>query len=420
MAISIFAYSAPWPTPRIFDLHYAGMMIICTTYFVCSSPDLFMLSVCSSYLSRFVLSVGSLNAAHMFFWNVASLGASCAFIVNSPVNSQSRDLLLSFLIVSTLATILVSVGFKRWVASSIRNETQISKLKLDNSSSMMLLDMLCDVVLELSDKFMMVRDSRAFAALMLRSSGQTLEGESFVSFIENDVDRQAFESKLHGGTGQDGKVGVCNATLTDSMRNRINVEIFFVKVQMDEDMYHYLLGIRESRQDPCGVAPPFATLEVATPVPPQHQGAPTVFGRPDFSQTRALSQAKISGGLRNCQLMATSRNARIVSLETCLSSWNVTVNRVVCCSYHAYVMAGKKVMSQLAKSPCDEAFPTFATDGLQCQACGILVGDGEEDEGITCRVCDSDSLRAYHIVETASVAAGSRVDASERDVPHRL
>eukprot|EP00928_Gymnodinium_smaydae_P097812 TRINITY_DN8948_c0_g2_i1.p1 TRINITY_DN8948_c0_g2~~TRINITY_DN8948_c0_g2_i1.p1 ORF type:complete len:548 (+),score=48.94 TRINITY_DN8948_c0_g2_i1:32-1675(+) len=417
LATSISAYSAPGSTPRIFDLHYACMMIICTSFFLLSFSDLYLLSLCAAYLLRLVLSVATLNTAHMIVWNLASLGASCVFMMNSPVNSQSRDL-LTFEIMSTFAIILMSASFERWVASTIRNQTEISKLKLDSSSAIMLLDMLCDVVLELSDKFKMVRDSRAFAALMLKSSGQTLEGESFVSFIQDDLGRQAFQNKLNAGSGQNGKVGVCNATLTDSMRNHINAEIFFVKVEMDVDVYYYLLGIRESRQDPCGIAPPFATLEVATPVPPEHQGAPTVFGRPNFSQTRAPSQA--FGGLHNPQLRGISRNARLLSLETCLSSWNVTVKRVVCCSYHAYVMAGKKVLSQLAKAQCDATFPTFATDGLQCQACGILVGNDAEDEYATCPTCESDSLRAYHLEESASAAAGSRVDEGEYQGPRSL
>eukprot|EP00928_Gymnodinium_smaydae_P010717 TRINITY_DN14034_c0_g1_i3.p1 TRINITY_DN14034_c0_g1~~TRINITY_DN14034_c0_g1_i3.p1 ORF type:complete len:546 (+),score=77.23 TRINITY_DN14034_c0_g1_i3:81-1718(+) len=405
MAFSICAYSVPPSTPKLSEVYYGGMMIICTTFVLSSPTDLFAFSLRAFCILRFVLSVSSLNIAHMVFWNVAVLIASFIYTTSIPLDHPSGDLFLPFDIMFTATLIVFSIAFKRWLTSAVERETEIVKLKLDKSSSMSLLDVMCDVVLELSDKFKIVCESRNFGALML-NTGSSLQGQSFVSFIEDDLGRETFENQLIAGTRQESKVGVCHTTLMDCLRNRIKVDIFFVKVEMDVDIHHYMCGIRESSQENIGVDPSFSPRDVRARRPSKRKGTPPASERSDLSQIHASS-----GELRHPWLKLTEDFGRCLSLETCLSSWNISTTHSACCFFHAYISAGKRSLSEIAQSPCREHFPTFPTEGLQCQTCGMIIGDAEENDHDTCPTCDSLELGAFRLNEADGAGeAGVRVE----------
>eukprot|EP00928_Gymnodinium_smaydae_P010718 TRINITY_DN14034_c0_g1_i4.p1 TRINITY_DN14034_c0_g1~~TRINITY_DN14034_c0_g1_i4.p1 ORF type:complete len:546 (+),score=83.12 TRINITY_DN14034_c0_g1_i4:83-1720(+) len=405
MALSICAYSVPPSTPKLSEVYYGGMMIICTTFVLSSPPNLFVFSLRASYVIRFVLSVSSLNIKHMVFWNVAVLIASFIYTTSIPLDHTFGDLFLSFDIMFTVACIVVSIAFERWLTSTVERETEIVKLKLDKSSSMSLLDVMCDVVLELSDKFKIVCESRNFGALM-SNTGSSLQGQSFSSFIEDDLGRETFEYQLIAGTRQESKVGVCHTTLMDCLRNRIKVDIFFVKVEMDVDIHHYMCGIRESSQENIGVDPSFSPRDVRARRPSKRKGTPPASERSDLSQIHASS-----GELRHPWLKLTEDFGRCLSLETCLSSWNISTTHSACCFFHAYISAGKRSLSEIAQSPCREHFPTFPTEGLQCQTCGMIIGDAEENDHDTCPTCDSLELGAFRLNEADGAGeAGVRVE----------
>eukprot|EP00928_Gymnodinium_smaydae_P010418 TRINITY_DN13924_c0_g1_i3.p1 TRINITY_DN13924_c0_g1~~TRINITY_DN13924_c0_g1_i3.p1 ORF type:complete len:541 (+),score=59.77 TRINITY_DN13924_c0_g1_i3:67-1689(+) len=413
MGLSICVYSAPPSTPALSEVYYACMMILCTMFLRTSPLDFFMFSLRSACFLRFVLSVTLLNTVHMIFWNLAALGATCVCTVKFPSHHPSSDLLLSFDTMATLAFIVTSIAVERWIISAIERETWISKLKINSSSSMLLLDMMCDVVLELSEKLIIESDSRNFAAMMLKSSALSLKGQPFACFIEDELGRKAFVTHLFAGAGQNSKVGVCNTTLTDSLRNRIQVEIFFVKVDMDVDICHYVIGVRESNHDPCGIAPSFAIPTIPWCTPSKQKGTPSISSQSDLCQTRLPLRPKKEAGLRHPKLILTGHNARCDSLEKCLSTWNIDIPRGVCCSYHAYLMACKKMVAKLARVPCERSFPTFSAEGLQCQTCGIIVADAEEGEYDTCPTCDSLKLRAFSLHETDNIDTETCAEGSE-------
>eukprot|EP00928_Gymnodinium_smaydae_P034049 TRINITY_DN24217_c0_g1_i1.p1 TRINITY_DN24217_c0_g1~~TRINITY_DN24217_c0_g1_i1.p1 ORF type:complete len:539 (-),score=61.70 TRINITY_DN24217_c0_g1_i1:211-1827(-) len=421
MALSICAYSAPPSTPCLRDIYYSGMMILCTAYMFASPPDLFFFGVRTAFFIRLVLSVTSLNVAQIVIWNLAALGASGIYTASIPNQSSTNALLLTVDIMATFTFIVVSIGFERWIVSTEHREAQVSLLKINNSSSMLLLDMMCDVVLELSDKLMIASESRRFAALMMKSPLVSLVGQPFAGFIEDELGRQTFENHLIAGTGENGKVGVCNATLRDSERNSIKVEIFYVKVEMDADIYHYLVGLRESNQEPCGIAPSFSAPEPRKCRPSEQNGTPSVSSRTDLIQPCIRKRRRgIKGGLRNPHLRKTESNARCISMENCLSSWNINVQRGVCCAYHAYVLAGKNVFAYLAGAPCRKTFPIFPTEGLQCQTCGTIIGDAEEDEYDTCPACNSLELSPFLQHDADNDDSGVSVEESGDEGSHSL
>eukprot|EP00928_Gymnodinium_smaydae_P007258 TRINITY_DN12618_c0_g2_i2.p1 TRINITY_DN12618_c0_g2~~TRINITY_DN12618_c0_g2_i2.p1 ORF type:complete len:276 (-),score=18.71 TRINITY_DN12618_c0_g2_i2:410-1126(-) len=218
--------------------------------------------------------------------------------------------------------------------------------------------MMCDVVLELSDKLVIACESPSFAALMFKCTGSTVQGQSFANFIEDDLGRQTFECQLMAGTRQSGNVGACNLTLKDGLHNRIHVEIFFVKVELDTDIYHYLVGIRESNQEASGLAVSIpepnhtssehkGTLPIASGselpltfrknAPSEKKGTLPISSRSELSRTPVRSRRKVKGGLQHPQLKKTERNARCKSMETCLASWNIHVHRGVCIMHTSWL-----------------------------------------------------------------------------------
>eukprot|EP00928_Gymnodinium_smaydae_P007259 TRINITY_DN12618_c0_g2_i3.p1 TRINITY_DN12618_c0_g2~~TRINITY_DN12618_c0_g2_i3.p1 ORF type:complete len:513 (-),score=46.64 TRINITY_DN12618_c0_g2_i3:209-1747(-) len=432
LALSICAYSAPPSTPKLPEMYYACMMIIFTAYFLWSPPDLFMISQRTSFFVRFVLSVAVLNIPHMVLWNLAVLGANIIYTTTDTNLFSSYVWTLSFDLVATLSFIVISIVFERWMSSETHRETQISRLKISNSSSMLLLDMMCDVFLELSDKLMIACESPSFAALMFKSAGSSVQGQSFTSFLEDDLGRQTFERQLIAGTRQNGNVGVCNATLKDGLHNKIHVEVFFVKVELDTDIYHYLVGIRESNQEACGTALSFPEPEFRThtpseargtisnrsessqtfrkQTPSEHKGTLPISSRSELSQAPVRYRRKVKGGLQHPQLKKTERNARCKSMETCLASWNIHVPGGACCCYHAYVIAAKQTLSRhLSKGPCRKNFARLIADGLQCQTCGFIIDDGQEDEYDACPACDSIELKPFGGDEIDNCESGSSV-----------
>eukprot|EP00928_Gymnodinium_smaydae_P046180 TRINITY_DN3076_c0_g5_i1.p1 TRINITY_DN3076_c0_g5~~TRINITY_DN3076_c0_g5_i1.p1 ORF type:complete len:427 (+),score=48.62 TRINITY_DN3076_c0_g5_i1:70-1281(+) len=398
------------------------MMIIFVIYFLWSPPDLFTISQRTSFFVRFVLSVALLNVPHMVLWNVAVLGANIIYTTTNTSLVSSVVLNFSFDLIATSAFIVVSIVFERWMSSDIEREIQFSSLKINNSSSMLLLDMMCDVVLELSDKLMIVRESPSFASLMFKSTGSSVQGKSFASFIEDDFGRQTFESHLIGGTRQNGKVGVCNTTLKDGLHNRVHVEIFFVKVEMDANIYHYLLGIRESNHETCdnGIELSRPEPEIRQRAPPSEQnGTPPISSQSELTQAPVRYRRKAKGGLRNPQLKETEDYARCKSIDTCLASWNIHVHRGVCCSYHAYVDAARTVLKRhLAGAACRKDFARIVTDSLQCQTCGIIIEDGQEDEYDACPTCNSLELKPFCGDEVINCDPGTSVEESEDDGSH--
>eukprot|EP00928_Gymnodinium_smaydae_P062028 TRINITY_DN4597_c0_g1_i3.p2 TRINITY_DN4597_c0_g1~~TRINITY_DN4597_c0_g1_i3.p2 ORF type:complete len:259 (-),score=31.69 TRINITY_DN4597_c0_g1_i3:40-816(-) len=250
---------------------------------------------------------------------------------------------------------------------------------------------------------------------MMKSPASPLQGQSFLKFIDDDLERQFFENQLTTPTIQNGKVGVCNTTLTDCLRNRIRVEMFFVKVAIDVDNYQYLLGIREFNQEACGVGHFPEPPNVERSASSQQDEVSSIRSQEQLSEKRVSSRGETPGGLRNPHLKRTKEHGQHISIDKCLSSWNINVKRRMCCTYHAYVMTGKKVLKEFAEAPCRKGFPFFSAEGLQCQTCGIIVNDAEEDEYETCPACDSVEIEAFSLGETDGVDFGSCVEQRESE-----
>eukprot|EP00928_Gymnodinium_smaydae_P054273 TRINITY_DN3807_c0_g1_i1.p1 TRINITY_DN3807_c0_g1~~TRINITY_DN3807_c0_g1_i1.p1 ORF type:complete len:535 (+),score=43.08 TRINITY_DN3807_c0_g1_i1:54-1658(+) len=380
-------------TSRILELYYATIMVA-LSFFIWSSPvDTFFFGVFVSYVIILLLSVHFMNMRSVVFWNLVVLSTEIAYTLRHPIHNSQRNIVLYF-IGFTAAIIFITAGFKRSTISRARQEICISNLKIESSASSSLLDLVCDVVVRLDSKLKISQESRAFKAMLMKTGGTATKGVPFTNFIVDDEERQNFEGQLLAAhTGSEGKVGTFRATLADSLRNRVRVEIFFVAVEIDVGVVHYLLGVRESNLAGLMEAPSFPPKKDSKTVTPSlRKGTPSSCERAEFKAPTTPPQSVASEHLQFPQLQLTSQKAQYISMLTCLASWNVNVDRTNCCSFHAYANVAKMVMEEFREAPCDASFPRLALEGAQCQLCGSIEA-GESN--LLCGLCESGNMEPY-------------------------
>eukprot|EP00928_Gymnodinium_smaydae_P001997 TRINITY_DN10709_c0_g1_i2.p1 TRINITY_DN10709_c0_g1~~TRINITY_DN10709_c0_g1_i2.p1 ORF type:complete len:251 (-),score=18.44 TRINITY_DN10709_c0_g1_i2:370-1122(-) len=220
----------------------------------------------------------------------------------------------------------------------------------------------------------------------MRMSGSSLEGMMFTEFISDELAKRDFEERMRSNTSSEGKVGTFSTTLSDRLGNTIGAEIFFVKIQMDIDGCHYMLGIRESREAALiGTIPePNQDIQVRKKRKPLgFVGTPSNSDRSALEDRKAPPQVSLLKRLRYSHLVPTTNLARSMSMSFCMSTWNISIKGTECCEFHSYVNASKKVLNELRRKRCQSDFPPSQTlKGMQCQECGLI--QGEEDECSTC------------------------------------
>eukprot|EP00928_Gymnodinium_smaydae_P009714 TRINITY_DN13634_c1_g1_i1.p1 TRINITY_DN13634_c1_g1~~TRINITY_DN13634_c1_g1_i1.p1 ORF type:complete len:553 (-),score=45.08 TRINITY_DN13634_c1_g1_i1:243-1901(-) len=406
MVMSMFMYSTSSLTSILVEVHYAGMMLLCAIYVWSSPADSFALSLSSALLARFVITVLHLDGASAAFWNLVALGATYACLAQHALHNETNELLLYFDVVTTIAGTLASASIERLAASVAHHEVHTSNLSAENSSSMLLLDVVCDVALKVNDQFRIMRDSPSFAAFLLKDSPSSMEGESFASFIEDRFERRRFEKALLEDTNPTRKVGACQASLSDALCNRINVELFFVRVEMDVDISHYLIGLRE--------LPDAQLTELPTSSSKRTRkrrralsdiGTPPSCEQSHLEENVARPSARIPRRCRFPELKLTTDGARLCSLAATLSTWVIHTEHATCCNYHAYVMAGKTTLSKLANAPCNANFPNVANEVMQCQACGIIDSVVAEGDIVSCSVCASNDIETIQRISVSADAS---------------
>eukprot|EP00928_Gymnodinium_smaydae_P001454 TRINITY_DN10539_c0_g1_i1.p1 TRINITY_DN10539_c0_g1~~TRINITY_DN10539_c0_g1_i1.p1 ORF type:complete len:507 (+),score=65.18 TRINITY_DN10539_c0_g1_i1:155-1522(+) len=402
-ALSICASYMLVLTSVLLEIYYAMFMLL-ASYFVWSSAvDTFFFVACATFVVQLVLSVHFMNMRSVVLWNLVVLSVEIIYAMQNPLQTLGRNIVLYLLIFYALI-IFATGGFKQWAISTACQEIYISGLKIEKSASSSLLDLVCDVVVQLDGKLNIKNDSPAFKAMLMKNGATTTEGVPFTSFIVDDQERQNFEVQLRAaGTSSEGKVGTFRTKLSDSLRNHVSSDIFFVAVEMDVNVTHYLLGVRECNDtfvSETGVRERNDTFVTETPeCPPRkdrkaaRKGTPRISKRSEFKQVATPSQPVVPDTCYCSQLLPTSSNAKFHSMLACFNTWNLKVDRTACCGFHAYVVAAKIMLKEFRDTPCDTGFPSFAPEGMQCQACGRI----EADPTDMCVICESTEMEAYRL-----------------------
>eukprot|EP00928_Gymnodinium_smaydae_P018767 TRINITY_DN17155_c0_g4_i2.p1 TRINITY_DN17155_c0_g4~~TRINITY_DN17155_c0_g4_i2.p1 ORF type:complete len:305 (-),score=30.97 TRINITY_DN17155_c0_g4_i2:735-1649(-) len=160
-------------TSNVLEIYYA-MMMLAGSCFVWTSPvDSFAFSVSSAYVVHLLLSIHFMNMRSVLLWNLVAFGINVTYVVQHPLHNPPPVVVFLFLTALTTLVILATVGFKRWAISSARQEIYISSLKIKNSASSSLLDLVCDIVVQIDSKLNITHDSRSFKAMLMKTGGSS-------------------------------------------------------------------------------------------------------------------------------------------------------------------------------------------------------------------------------------------------------
>eukprot|EP00930_Biecheleria_cincta_P008736 TRINITY_DN11027_c0_g2_i4.p1 TRINITY_DN11027_c0_g2~~TRINITY_DN11027_c0_g2_i4.p1 ORF type:complete len:590 (+),score=73.83 TRINITY_DN11027_c0_g2_i4:119-1888(+) len=409
-------------TRRLVDVFYATVMIINTCFLAFSTPNNFLFAEAATCFLRLPCGLFNLQVGHAIFWNLACTCISC--IAVSTRNSGNSDVPKSMNYILELAmcfgSILTVSGFKESILSELRLDIDAANQRAEKSASMLLLDMVCDVIVELTSDLTITHDSRGFAALLMRSSGKPVTSLPFCDFIFNEVDRVMFMDKISAlRMGPEETVGTCRVSLSDSLCNHVKVEMFFVKVCVDEGELRYIIGIREFTDE----IPSMQSFQKKTQksktarqvtgngTPPmlEHVSFDTALAKHESQAGHADEAGQTSPETQSAHVEVPEKNdnlhfaklapsrveAQSATILMTMGSWNCKVPRTTCCSYHAYAMDAKIAVRRLLQHECMDGFPLHSPSGVQCQQCGMLQPDWADHQQESCKLCSSTELVAF-------------------------
>jgi len=401
-AVFLLQGVTPALTLRLSHFYYGMTMLALAMVVQCSSPDHIEFSLCCAYTYRLISSMGNLNICSAIFWNMVGTGGTILHVCYHTQQGDSMGTIIMIEVSTTVIIIAAVFAFKQWTLAGIHQEIQFGILKSENSASMSLLDMVCDVVVELSSDMKIVQDSRAMAALLMRSSGTSVAGRPFCDFLPDDADRRSLAECLSAlGTGPEAAVGSCRVHLSDSLGNRVGAEIFHVRVTIHDDEYRYILGIREF-SDAIPDFPPFQHAARRVPAQQHQQRGPARKGTPPAPAQASLqardppaalaieAPARRADCRRFPSLVETRGDIPCKDIVFAMNHWNMRAPRTMCCPFHAYVADLKAMVRHtLSQLPCVAEFPDPVYWRLQCQSCGSIYDDVDIP---SCDACGSEDL----------------------------
>eukprot|EP00406_Dinophysis_acuminata_P034307 CAMPEP_0179373144 /NCGR_PEP_ID=MMETSP0797-20121207/86653_1 /TAXON_ID=47934 /ORGANISM="Dinophysis acuminata, Strain DAEP01" /LENGTH=288 /DNA_ID=CAMNT_0021089145 /DNA_START=57 /DNA_END=920 /DNA_ORIENTATION=- len=283
--------------------------------------------------------------------------------------------------VSTTVIIIAAVfAFKQWTLAGIHQEIQFGILKSENSASMSLLDMVCDVVVELGSDMAIAGSSQAMGALLIRGSGTSFEGVPFGDLIPDPYERSKFvECMSASDRGPEVPVGTCRVHLSDSLNNPVGVDVFSVRVDTLDMECRYLLGLREF-SDVIPAPPAFERAQRARyRRDPAREGTPPSCVSGDLGSREPPEAPAPEAPRQNVEilcypgLLESRADIKCRDILSAMSQWNITPPRVFCCPFHAYVKEVQNIARHgLSQMPCIAEFPKSALWVLQCQQCASL------------------------------------------------
>lgn len=398
MLLILFAYIEfcrirPAPTECWLNINYGCIMLTAVVFSVSTSLEHISFSIGTAFVIRILVSALHMETTTAMLWNVIAV---CANVLCIHQHAQYRHSSLGEMVyiiegVLTVALLMSVHSLRTWTVVSVRQDFIENRLRMENSASLLMLDMACDVVVRLANDLTFAQDSQTFAALLMRTSSASLEGSSLCEFIKSPDDQDIFRDKaLALEIGLEPSVGSCRVEFSDSLQQPIHAELMFVKVGADCEDCQYLVGIRELTD----AAPmePFAKLRsTKKSVAMLSKGTPSnsehVILEP---KKEPLSQsAWKTSHLRFGHLAPTLQAVMLREIIATMVLWNVEIPRTTCCSFHAYVLQLKEALKQFQKMECMEQFPAYAPSGLQCQECGLFdAGEFEEPQCCFCKSRD--------------------------------
>ncbi|CAE8648270.1 unnamed protein product [Polarella glacialis] len=328
-----------------------------------------------------------------------------------------QDCLRDFAIQEAIFCVVVSIlglATDMRLVSEASSTIQVKASHAEHQSLSMLLNTMCDVVVELDSLFGLVDKGERLSAFLLQGPGRSLRKTCFLDFMYQAADRESFSQHLQQprhGLLRDMAIPI-HARMRDSSGFALHVELIHAQYERLDGSVHYIVGIRElaegSQGCPAvseGPEPEMLGSGLRRPAPrvigalesrDLQRGTPGLQEKNDFSPVALpgrLPRAPCSSETKLLlpNFRETPVQTRLMSILSLMSSWNVQVSAKTCrcCTFHA---VAKEVVfaTNLLKHKACLNMAEICHD-WQCPSCGILDIDAEtagfqEETGI-CATC---------------------------------
>lgn len=381
-----------------------------------------------SLIPQFCFGLLSLNTGLFTCWSLAAFIAA-AFKINMTANNLECFDTGNFLMrigMNTAITLLALQGAKSLIQTDVRRKIDQVIFTNERSATGALLDMLCDVIVEL-DATLTIADEAPQLSHMLLRSGRSLQGEQLQTFMP-DQDYCDDYTRTMQAMSLDMPARVFHTKMRDSDGNSLNIEVFAVQFEGVDGLPRNLLGMREFTD-----LPPLAKLPsgnnthaaaearaasimrkevkrassnsgnrgcsnpkvIGTPHETDWQGfqgqevvSPPSSNRSNHSTTSNASDAVLRPGFR-----LTNKATRRLLLLNALASWNVRFKRIQCCELHCLTEDAQQLVREMHREACT----TVGCDlDWQCAGCGVLDSQMVNDEDGTCALCGHKNSDAEH------------------------
>jgi len=398
-------------------------------------PTMLMLSASYSQIFRIVMCSSYATDGKLWlvvFWNIVGLVvASYTYYDIESSGVQSGVTSLQYALEQSLSCIFAmmchysaSQKLRTDAVNHLLNQSLHGKKSAMNS----LLDVMCDVVVEVDSDLQLAEESQRLAAMMTPGSKSLVKGTCLEKFMPFDEDKDKYRRQLRSSGEFEGgglAAGALHVKMRDSMSNVISVDLFYVQCSLYEDQQkHYLIGLRESADIPLAAMkskphPLPKNSSCGSDLDPSESEASdtgkvyeTVFGAKDSNDAASCLTSDISSGshtqswasAKMSEFMPRTPKVRLLlremqptqdagftlSLILAMSRWNLKIHKASCCPVHAAIKALQTYAMVLNGYPCSQEFGPKGN--IQCQQCGLVYGcdwRGRSEQVERCHACDS-------------------------------
>ncbi|CAE8692916.1 unnamed protein product [Polarella glacialis] len=328
----------------------------------------------------------------------------------------SRDFAIQEAILCVVVSIIGLATDMRLV-SEASSTIKVKASHAEHQSLSMLLNTICDVVVELDSFFGLVDKGERLSAFLLQGPGRSLRKTCFLDFMYQAADRESFSQHLQQprhGLLRDMAIPI-HARMRDSSGFALHVELIHAQYERLDGSVRYIVGIRElaegSQGCPAvseGPEPEMLGSGLRRPAPSVigalesrdvERGTPGLQEKNDFSPVALPGRpSRTPSAASKTKLLLpnfreTPVQTRLMSILSLMSRWNVQVSAKTCrcCTFHA---VAKEVVfaTNLLKHKACLNMADICND-WQCPSCGIMDIDAEtagyEEETGICATCPS-------------------------------
>uniref|UniRef100_A0A7S2JZ51 Uncharacterized protein n=1 Tax=Zooxanthella nutricula TaxID=1333877 RepID=A0A7S2JZ51_9DINO len=428
-------------------------VILVATNVVLGAAQLFCLQGRVSIVSSLIVALSCDTPWLIWLSNLALL--VCRLIMHPKVFSDMMaPPILVF--VGESITFLLTVGLAHHFHSSsfmqIHKDVTERALRQESGAMTRLLDLTCDLVLEMDSDLRISHQSPKLALMLTLGSSWPALNAQLQDFMPLDSDKVRFQTLARGFLDDEAEAlpSAMHATMRGPHNASLQIELFFAVFPGMDGKKRLLVGVREvpdspvlglpgqdavtfspswderapsdsssssqEEEPPCGSfdnavrrsrRSAAAAVIAASAIVPSDSGSSQVSGHrrnrrrgkrrgtPPSSRRRSLDAA---GGepkegpkdvLLDSRFLETRSSGKEWSLLQTMAFWNITVRRGSCCAFHSYIDELASCCFSLSMRGCFDSAPT---GDAQCQECGMLAEWMEEPgavgDGSAVQHCD--------------------------------